>query len=478
VSEDLIAAALREADEVLEPKQLNGKSRRKRKRKGAPVRDRATELQLSEKLVREFGKNLRYCGPLGGWFAWNGACWERDMRGRAPEAVKQMARSIGAEAAALLDPNRFKDATRAGSAAGVRAILELARSAPEIAFSPDEADADPWLLNVENGTIDLRTGTLRPHDRRDLITKCCPVPYDPEATAPRFEKFLAEIQPRQDVRNYLGRSVGYAAIGIVRENVVIVCWGCGANGKSVFVDVVTHVLGDYAKPGPSSLIVDDGKQHPTDVASCFGSRLVVVHETKRGAAFDASKIKLLTGGDRLTARYMRQDFFDFAPTHTLIMLSNYRPQADSTDAALWRRVQLVPFDVVIPEEKQDRELAEKIKAEESSGLLRWIVEGALEWQKQGLDPPDIIREQTAAYRAAEDVIGQFVEDRCVRLRGVSVRAANLYAAFKQWCSDTGASVVRMNDFSAELQARGFERRKDRQGAAYHGIGLHAEEDDR
>jgi len=475
VSEDLITAALREADEVLEPQKLNGKSRRKRKR--PPIRDRATELQLSEKFVREFGKNHRYCAPLGGWFSWTCTHWEPDARGRAAEAVKQMARDIGAEAAALLDPNLFKDATRAGSAAGVRAILELARSAPEIAFSPEEADSDPWLLNVQNGTLDLRTGKLRSHARRDLITKCCPVAYDPNAKAPRFEKFLSEIQPRLDVRDFLARCFGYAVIGIVREHVLIVYWGPGANGKSVLVDVVTHVLGDYAKPGPSSLIVDDGKQHPTDVASCFGSRLVVVHETKRGASFDASKVKLLCGGDRLTARYMRQDFFDFAPTHTLVMLSNYRPQADSTDAALWRRVQLVPFDVVIPPEKQDRELAEKIKSAESAGLLRWIVDGAVQWQKQGLNPPDVVREQTAAYRAAEDVIGQFLEERCVRLKAASVRAAALYSTFKSWCSDTGANVVRMNDFSAELQARGFERKRDSRGAAYHGIGLHALEDE-
>ncbi len=240
-----------------------------------------------------------------------------------------------------------------------------------------------------------------------------------------------------------------------------------------------HALGDYGKPGPSSLIVHDGKHtpHPTDVASCVGSRLVIVHETKRGASFDASKVKLLTGGDKLTARHMRQDFFVFEPTHTLVMLSNYKPEADANDAALWRRVQLVPFDVVIPVEKQDRELAERIKANEAAGVLRWIVEGALQWQEHGLDPPDTVREQTADYRAAEDTIGQFVEECCVKLPGVKVGGGNLYASFKEWCQATGARAVRMNDFSAEIQARGFRRDKTNRGAVYHGIGLHAEADD-
>jgi putative DNA primase/helicase len=204
---------------------------------------------------------------------------------------------------------------------------------------------------------------------------------------------------------------------------------------------------------------------------------VIVHETKRGAAFDASKVKLLTGGDKLTARFMRQDYFDFSPSHTLVMLSNYKPEADATDAALWRRVQLVPFDVVIPEEKIDRELAEKIKRDEAPGVLRWIVEGALQWQWRELDPPNIVREQTEAYRAAEDVIGQFIEECCVRNKAAKVKGGVFYAKFKEWCQSQGAHPVRGNDFSAEVQARGFRRVKTNAGAIYNGIGLHASDDE-
>lgn len=311
-------------------------------------------------LVERFGSELRYCGPLGGWFRWCGTHWEPDVRERARECAKEIARALAEEAASLLDDDTFRSAKRAGSARGVAAILDLARSAPGIVFAPEEADCNPWLLSCANGTIDLRTGALRPHDRADLITRASPVAHDPGAQAPRFEHFLAEIQPEPEVRAYLARLFGYAAVGLVRDHVLGVLWGPGANGKSVLADVVTHVMGGYARPGPSSLIVANGNHdpHPTDVATCVGSRLLVVHETKRGASFDASKVKLLTGGDRLTARHMREDFFSFVLSHTLLMLSNYRPAADAGDAALWRRMQLVPFEVVIPPKRRDPLLAE------------------------------------------------------------------------------------------------------------------------
>jgi putative DNA primase/helicase len=445
--------------------------------KAAPFVMQRTEVDMAALLVERFGDELRFCAALGGWHVWTGAHWALDVSGHARECAKALARELASQATETLDVDVFKEAKRAGSAAGVRAILELAQSTPGIVFTPEAANRDPWALNVGNGTINLQTGELRPHDRQDLNTRCCPVDFDPEAEAPMFETFLREIQPNPQVCGYLARLFGYAASGVVRDHVLGVLWGPGANGKSVLADVVTHALGDYAKPGPSSLIVSDGKHtpHPTDVASCAGSRMVVLHETKRGASFDASKVKLLTGGDRLTARHMRQDFFDFKPTHTLIMLSNYKPQADATDAALWRRIQLVPFNVVIPPERQDRELADKIRSAELPGVLRWTVLGALQWQQRGLDPPSIVQEQTEAYRAAEDVIGAFIEERCTRNKVAKVKAGTLYASFKEWCQSQGAHVVRGNDFSAELQARGFRRKKTNTGAIYFGLGLNPDD---
>ncbi len=437
-----------------------------------------TEIELADMVVEHFGKTLRFCAPLGGWHAWTGTHWKPDERERARECVKSVARDIATEAAKVLDDVLFKSAKRAASAAGTSAILDVMRSDPRIRFTPDEANRNPALLACENGTIDLRTGTLRDADPADLITRCARGTYSLDARAPRFERFLEEVQKEPEIRAYLARLFGSAAFGVVRDHVLGVLWGTGANGKSVLAEVVMHALGDYAQPGPPSLVVANGSHepHPADVASCVGARLVVVHETKRGASFDASKVKLLTGGDRLTARHMRENFFSFEPTHTLVMLSNYRPEADATDAALWRRVQLVPFNVVVPEAQRDLTLAESIKRDEVAGVLAWLVRGCLEWQRIGLAPPASVRDETAAYRAAEDSIGAFIDERCTRLPGLCVKAGHLYDAFVGWCKSTGARAVRGNDFATEVRARGFERKENSAGRWYHGLGLRADDD--
>lgn len=445
---------------------------KRRKGKAIPDGDR-TELQLADQLVERFGEDLRYCAELGGWHAWAGTHWTLDRTERAREMVKTIARELAQEAAADLDQDTFRAAKRAGSARGVSAVLDLARSTPGIVFPTDDADRDPWLLATLSGTLALRTRELRPNARADLLTRCAGASYDPEAKAPTFERFLEEVQPDPEVRAYLARLMGYAATGLVREHVLGVLWGPGANGKSVFAECIMHALGDYARPGPSSLIVGGGghEPHPTDVASCVGSRLVVVHETKRGATFDASKVKHLTGGDRLTARHMRQDFFAFAPSHTLVMLSNYKPQADASDAALWRRVQLVPFEVVVPEERRDTTLGERIRETEAAGVLRWIVDGCLEWQRMGLAPPAVVREQTEAYRASEDVIGAFLEERCERSAGARVQSGVLYGAYRKWCEAQGIKPARSNDFVAELEGRGFRRERTMHGRYVVGLEL-------
>jgi len=456
-----------------------GEAKKRRARKPKAKMGERTELELSDAFTARFSDEVRFCGALGGWFVWTGTHWTRDELERVRELVKVIAQELADQAVALMDKNTFKSACRAGSAAGVAAILALARSAPGIVFAPDDANRDPWLLNCASGTVDLRTGTMRPHERGDLITRCAPVDFDASAEAPLFERFLSEVQPDAEVRAYLARLFGCAAVGLVRDHVLAVLWGCGANGKSVLADTVMHVLGTYSKPGPSSLIVANGTHapHPTDVASCVGSRLVVVHETSRGASFDASKVKLLTGGDRLTARHMREDFFDFTPSHTLVMLSNYRPAADATDSALWRRVHLVAFDVVIAEERRDTGLAEKLRGE-APGVLRWIVEGSLEWQRLGgLRPPEKVREQTEAYRSSEDVIGAFLEERTQRVPGNAQPAGALYAAFAVWCKGQGAHAVRGNDFAAELLGRGYRKDTRNTGAFYVGIGLRSERND-
>lgn len=459
------------------------------KRRRASLPTVPDDIAIADEVFAQCGTHLRYCASRGGWFVWASSHWALDEAEFARELVKGIARWYAKHAAASLDEDLFKVAHRLATAKGTTAILDVLRSDPRVRVRPEEFDADRWLLNCWNGTVDLRTGDLRPHRPEDLITRVCPTNFDVAAfdaasfngdhtaTAPRFHRFLAEVQPDADVRAYLQRLFGYAAVGVVQEHILGVLWGSGANGKSVLVDVVRRVLGDYAKPGPASLIVTNGHHtpHPTDVASLVGSRLVVVHETARGATFDASKVKLLTGGDALTARHMREDFFTFEPTHTLLMLSNYKPSADASDPALWRRVHLVSFGVVVPEDRRDRELADRIVASEASGVLAWIVRGALEWRRIGLSVPAIVREQTEAYRASEDVVAAFLADRCVVLPAARVKAGLLYDAFKSWAESQSVRAMSGRDFAAEVIGRGFRRLpRSSSGIFYEGIGLAAD----
>jgi putative DNA primase/helicase len=217
--------------------------------------------------------------------------------------------------------------------------------------------------------------------------------------------------------------------------------------------------------------------HPADVAALAGRRLVLLHETNRGAKFNGSKIKRLTGGDKLTAHYMRENWFEFSPTHTLFLLSNYKPQGDGGDRALWDRIKLVPFTVTIPEEDRDTELTEKIRAE-LPGVLAWLVRGHTAWLEAGsLRVPSVIQQQTAEYRAAEDVIGRFIEERCIVSKYATAQAGPLFAAFKKWCTDQGEEHGRANEFSTDLIGRGFLRRSKSNRVVYVGINLNPEERD-
>lgn len=447
----------------------------RRKPKGRA--DELTEIDIAERVIQRFGDELRYCAAFGGWHAWTGTHWALDVLERARECVKTVARDLATDA--VDNDDLWAAAKRCASSHGIGSILDVMRSDPRVVFAPDAANRDPWLLNARNGTIDLRTGGLRAHDRGDLITRCCGTDYVAEVDAPRFDAFMRDIQPDSQVRAYLSRLFGYAAIGVVQEHVLGVLWGVGKNGKSVLSEVVMAALGDYAKPGPTSLIVQNGhhEPHPTDVASCVGSRLVVVHETKRGARFDASKVKLLTGGDRLTARHMREDYFTFVPSHTLLMLSNYKPEADATDAALWRRVQLIPFPYVVPEERRDKTLAATIIRDELQGVLAFLVAGAVSWGTVGLSPPQVVLDASAAYRSAEDTMTHWLEERCRVTAGAFCMGGALYESYRTWCKANGFDAMRNNDFAAELEGRGFKGTKGKNGKRYDGIGLQTEEGD-
>ena len=425
-------------------------------------RHNLTDLGNSERFVAQHGENVRYCYPWGKWLVWTGARWEQDSSGRVPRLAKETVRSIYREAAAAEDEDTRKvlarHATKSEAEARIRAMLELAKS--EVPVSPDDLDADPWLLNCPNGTVDLRTGEIRPHRREDLLTKMAGAEYDPNAEAPTWKAFLERVLPGEDLRGFVQRSSGYSATGNTSEQCMFINHGAGNNGKSTFQEAYGEALGDYAMRTPTEmLMVKRGGGVPNDVARLMGSRLVTASETEEGRRLAESLIKDLTGQDTISARFMRGEFFDFKPSHKLWLSTNHKPEIRGTDNAIWRRIRLIPWVVTVPPKERDRTLPEKLRAE-LPGILAWSVRGCLEWQREGLKPPEEVRQATREYRAEMDVLAAFVADCCERGEDQKAYAGELWKAWQRWCEGTGEQAGTQKRFGGRLSERGFLNHRD------------------
>jgi putative DNA primase/helicase len=438
-----------------------------------------TDLGNAERFVANHGEDVRYCYPWGKWLVWTGARWERDDAGKVHRLAKETVRGIYKEAAAAQDEDRrkalAKHATRSEAEAKIRAMLELVKS--EVPISPDDLDADPWLLNAPNGTVDLRTGKLRPHKREDLITKMTGAEYVLDADAPTWTAFLERVLPSKELRAFVQRGSGYSATGDTSEQCLFINHGSGANGKSTFQEALGETLGDYATRTPTEMLLTKRSGSvPNDVARLKGARFVSASETEEGRRFAESLIKDLTGQDTISARFMRAEWFDFKPTHKLWLSTNHKPEIRGTDNAIWRRIRLVRWTVTIPPAEQDRKLPETLHAE-LPGILAWIVQGCLEWQREGLRPPDDVKRATGEYRAEMDVLAGFIAECCEVDHNLWDYAKDLYASYKRWCADAGEQPESQRKFGGQLTERGFSR--DRGGSRgahlWRGIRLSEEE---
>jgi putative DNA primase/helicase len=353
----------------------------------------------------------------------------------------------------------------------INAMLDLARSEPGVPVLPEDMDRDPWLLNCINGTVDLRTGELRPHCREDTLTKLCPTSYDPDASAPTFQRFMNEIFASDgDLIDYLQRLFGYCLCGDTREHLLVVCHGSGANGKSVLLNLIMAVMGeDYATTAmPDLLLARQGGQHPTEIANLFGKRLLVCQEAGAGRRLNESLVKWLSGGDKLQARRMREDFWEFDPTHKAFIIGNHRPEVRGTDIGIWRRLRLIPFNVTFSEDRQDKQLPEKLLAE-APGVLAWMVRGCLEWQRRGMLTPKSVIAATESYRAEEDFVTQFIAECCIKGPEYRVRSSALYERFSDWQEKQGeCKVPSRKAFGAAMTLHGFER-EESHGVWYRGL---------
>ncbi len=433
--------------------------------KSLPI-SRTTDTANAERFARLHGQNARYCHAWRKWLVWDNRRWVLDASGEIMRLAKSVARSIYTEAASPdVDGGTAQSLAKWAASSERRdrlnAMLALAESEQPIPISVDSLDREPWLFNVQNGTINLRTGELQPHRREEFLTKLASIEYptEPGVDAVLWLDFLDRIFDGDgELIDFVQRLIGMAMVGEVQEHVLPIFHGTGSNGKSVFVETIMGMLGpDYSMKAASSLLMASGSdRHPTEVADLFGKRFVAVVETEDGKRLAESMVKELTGGDSLRARRMREDFWEFRPSHSVFMATNHRPVVRGNDHAMWRRLKLVPFAVTIPDAEQDRELTAKLRAEWPA-ILRWAVQGCLGWQQCGLGEPEVVRAATDGYRSDEDQIEQFIADRCMVGPSYQVRSSAIYKSYREWCDQQGERPLSQKKFSQRLEENGREK---------------------
>lgn len=442
--------------------------------------NQCTDLANAYRLVAGYGERMLYVEGIG-WHKWMPP-WRLDELG-----TRQLAHALGrivadeadgmaswvAKAPDLKEQQRREavQKTRRDWAksceSGARITAALIEAQPLLRAKAEDMDADPDVIGLANGVLDLRGFDFRPYTHTDRITKQARVSYDPDATCPRWEAFVAQIMDGDpELVEFLQVLSGYILTGHRGEHVLPVFHGAGANGKSTFMGALQHMLGDYAgTAAPGLLIYRHGAEHPTGLAALQGKRLVVASETGEGGTLAEAQVKQLTGGDRIAARRMRQDFFEFDPTHQIVLATNHKPRVTGTDEGIWRRLRLVPFAVTVPESDRDPELPTKL-ATEAAGILNWCLAGLRAYRAGGLPYPEAIRVATLEYRTASDQVGGFLEECTTQGQGQRALASELYKAYSQWSQDSGERAMAQRTFGLRLAERGFRSIRGHGGTRY------------
>lgn len=416
-----------------------------------------------------------WCPELG-WMSWRDTHWEELHDARVVELVRRHVRDRFRSAVTRMGDDgdtKTVDGWRSMlSAKRINSALGLTRGIAGIIVHADDLDADRYVLNTANGTLDLRTGEERSHDRNDRITKVTPTGMG-DTGAELWSSFLERVLPDADVRSFVQRLMGSSLLGEIRDHVMPILTGEGANGKGVFRSAILHALGPYAVEVDPALLID-GKhaRHLTFLMELRGRRVVFCSETSKGARFAESEMKRLVGGDPIQANRMRRDPITFLPSHSLMMVTNHLPNISGDDEANWRRVLVIPFDVVIPEDERDPELPERLRLA-APAILAWMHEGWLEYRRIGLAPPEAVRLRTKQYREDNDALARFFKDRCIESTAATVAPRQLFHAWSKWCGENHEVPGTEKAFSISIGKRGAEKR----GRVWAGIGLYADNDD-
>lgn len=423
------------------------------------------------------GDGVRFCEALGGWLRWDGCRWLPDAL-----AIERLAGDVQALLVAEADRSSgsqrndlLRHAARAGSAGAARELLWIARS---LAAAPvEDFDARPGRLNFLNGTLDLDRGEFGEAFREDLLTQAIPHRFDPEAVAPRWAQFIAEAtRGDAELAAYLQRAAGSILLGRVREHRVLVVYGPGGTGKGTFARALLAALGtDYAMEAPPGLLLKHGQDsHPTGLADLYRKRFVVLQEVAQGKEFNLELLKRLSGGDRIRARRLYKDSFEFTPSHHLMLFLNHLPRVRESSRAVWRRLFVLPFENLVPSASMDLDLDDTLAAE-APGILRWLVEGYRFYQRDGLGTCRAVDDATAEYRRESDVLGRFIEEQCVRLPAARVKASAMRAAFNTWAAEQGLPLIDAMSLAEGLREQAIEKAKLHGTMTYLGIGLAVED---
>jgi putative DNA primase/helicase len=410
------------------------------------------QARFAYRMADRYADKLLYVTGIG-WHRWDGTRFVPDDRGAATRAVLADQRRALAESAGG-DMDLRRDVRKIESAAGVAGVLTLAAALQPLSATVSDIDADPYTLNVANGTLDLHTGNLRPHNPADRITKVCRGAYKPDAQSALWDAFLARVLPDEAVRQFVQRLIGASLLGAVREHVLAILTGKGANGKGTFYKAVCATLGDYASTAEPDLFMHRTGAHPTGEMDLLGRRLVVVSESERDRQMAEATMKRLTGGDTIRARRMRQDFVEFTPSHTALLVTNHLPKVSGDDPAIWRRIRVVPFDVSIPQEEQDADLDDRL-ALEADAILGWAVAGWWDYLDRGLDAPDAVLQATATYQQDSDAVARFIADCCHTGPAVKATTAQLFDAWQKWRAGDDGPELTSRAFAKALTDKGY-----------------------
>jgi len=422
-----------------------------------------TDIRAAEIFNHRFGDNVRYDHDRGSWLIWDGMRWKADDDGGIYRLASKISGKILAEASRetnkLQRESFCKWAHSLGNQPRQERMLSAAKNMEKITTKTEHLDSDPWLINTPNGILDLKEGKLHQHDREKMLSKITGVACDKNCQTPVWNGFISQIFDKdQELIEFLRRWLGYALSGSVEEQSLLFFYGSGRNGKSTLIEVLHHIWGSYSQVAPASLITANrkGADAPTnDIARLVGIRLATAQETELGSSLAETKVKKLTGGDTLTARYLHREFFDFTPTHKLIISGNHRPQIRGNDTGMWRRIHMVPFNFCIPENEVDLQLVEKLK-NEAPGIFAWIVEGGLNRSEKGIWVPKAVKKATQDYRESEDLTGQFLNECCSLSPGSKYDRAKLYSAYKHWVSEQGLeSPISRRQFNTTLTNKGY-----------------------